>query len=625
MAARLRIARSDRSTYEDLAPDAPHSAEAHRRLEALIRRHLSPLTASLLAAPKPSDDGRFIEWYSDLAGQPVPLPSLPPRDAEKVRGLLQDRLHSLAVLAERLAAAGDTAAADALRSALSYPGEEAVIVVAGQPVLTFWGYRSRSPQPPLAATPPTASKAADATSAAGEPESVSPPGAAVAPEGPARWRVARVPLRSPWLWGALAVGLLGVLVWGYYRYTDLPWPPWGPDVTAMLADARSDEAKLREQLSSLGARLGEANATCRAGEALAAAQKEGQDLTERLSALSGRISADRELCPLREALNEAHRQEAAVTADLHRLDSEIDKRQKECQARAEAKRRADEAKRAATEQRRQEAAAERQKRQAEAEKAKQEPPKPAQEAAAQPPGAAAATKTDESLPPCPGQRPPEEAPDVAIVLDASGSMGLSASMSASQVQQFLSGLRGAGPLGAIIGGLGGLAMQQSSGPTRLDEAKKGINGVVRDLPNDVDIGLVTLEDCPFPRNRGFYKAAQRGALLQQVNGLRPMRGTPLARGLADAANMVDGVKADAIIVVISDGDDSCGDDPCATARAIKARKPRLKINVVDIGTGGTRCMAAATGGRVLTPGSGLDFENKIVNAAAEAMTPAHCR
>jgi len=214
---------------------------------------------------------------------------------------------------------------------------------------------------------------------------------------------------------------------------------------------------------------------------------------------------------------------------------------------------------------------------------------------------------------------------VAVVLDASGSMGLPASMSAAQVQEVLRGLGAAGPLGAIIGGLGGLVVQQTSGPSRLDEAKKGINDVLRSLPGDVGVGMVTLEDCPAPTNHGFYAGGQRGALSQLVSRLRPMRGTPLASGLREAVGMLDGVNADAIVVVISDGDDTCGGDPCAAARALKAQKPRLKINVVDIAGGESRCMASATGGRVLTPGSGVDFQNKITSAAAEAMTPAHCR
>jgi hypothetical protein len=49
-------------------------------LDALIRAHLPPVAASLLAQPSPSADGTAVEWYSDLAGQPIPLGDVPLRN-----------------------------------------------------------------------------------------------------------------------------------------------------------------------------------------------------------------------------------------------------------------------------------------------------------------------------------------------------------------------------------------------------------------------------------------------------------------------------------------------------------------------------------------------------------------
>jgi hypothetical protein len=105
-----------------------------------------------------------------------------------------------------------------------------------------------------------------------------------------------------------------------------------------------------------------------------------------------------------------------------------------------------------------------------------------------------------------------------------------------------------------------------------------------------------------------------------------MQKTPLADGIARAGGMVDGVRAPAVIVVVSDGEDTCMGNPCAVARALKARKPKLKINVVDIiGDGKSNCIAHATGGKVLTPQSGVTFEQTIKQATREAQKPAHCR
>lgn len=59
---------------------------------------------------------------------------------------------------------------------------------------------------------------------------------------------------------------------------------------------------------------------------------------------------------------------------------------------------------------------------------------------------------------------------------------------------------------------------------------------------------------------------------------------------------------------------------------MKARKPKMKINVVDItGDGASNCLARATGGRVLTPQSGMAFEQMLKQATKEAQKPAHCK
>jgi hypothetical protein len=70
--------------------------------------------------------------------------------------------------------------------------------------------------------------------------------------------------------------------------------------------------------------------------------------------------------------------------------------------------------------------------------------------------------------------------------------------------------------------------------------------------------------------------------------------------------------------VVSDGEDTCGGDPCATARAVKAKRPNIAINVIDLGRGEGQammhCIAAVTGGKVLTPNSTLDMKNKVQQA-----------
>jgi len=67
-----------------------------------------------------------------------------------------------------------------------------------------------------------------------------------------------------------------------------------------------------------------------------------------------------------------------------------------------------------------------------------------------------------------------------------------------------------------------------------------------------------------------------------------------------ARNLQGGDSADDPVnmVLVTDGADSCGGDPCRVARALKRQKPGLIINVIDMSqTDRLSCVAQVTGGR----------------------------
>ncbi len=299
-----------------MAEAAPDAA-LHGELDALIRRHLPGVTASVLARPAADVERGFVDWYSDLAGQPVALAALAEDARAEVRALLADRLESLSALAERLRPV-EPAAAERLRAALSFPGEETVYVVGGQPVIAFWGHR------PLAE--PAASEPLPA------PPSEPPAAVATAPAGTGR--------RGLWL--ALALLLLAAGGAGLFAVAALPWPPWGPDVAALLAAAKEEEAVLNRRLAALAAGLNEELARCAAQRALLAARDDEARLQTALAAAQARLSEELAACPLKDELRRlaAHGEDLAhrlgqIAATLHatlnecqRLKARADERER---------------------------------------------------------------------------------------------------------------------------------------------------------------------------------------------------------------------------------------------------------------------------------------------------------
>ncbi len=188
-------------------------------------------------------------------------------------------------------------------------------------------------------------------------------------------------------------------------------------------------------------------------------------------------------------------------------------------------------------------------------------------------------------PSCVPQRKPHDAPEVVLVVDGSGSMG--------------DPMPGAG--------------------SRLDAAKRSIGQFVDGLPGDVDVALIEFGDCNRVNRDSFYSPAQRGMLKQRVDGLRPMNGTPLGLSVERAGRIISSVRP-GIIVVVSDGNDTCRGDPCAAARAIAASKPNVRINVIDIGgdsRGAAQCIAQPSGGHVYQPSSVAEMEQMIRQASGE--------
>lgn len=228
---------------------------------------------------------------------------------------------------------------------------------------------------------------------------------------------------------------------------------------------------------------------------------------------------------------------------------------------------------------------------------------------------------------CPADRPPALAPEMVVVFDASGSMMININAT-RQEELWAFSILNRGPLASQW-----LSAQERkkfeqlvSQPTRMVTAQQATINVLQRLPSDVSTGLVVVDACPVSRNLGRYAPAQRGQMVQQLQRLSPRQGTPLADGILEAGRLVDGVNRESTILLVSDGGESCGGDPCMVAKELARQKPHLKINVVDIGgSGAAACVANATGGKVFTVSNISELKVGIDRAAQDALGPSHCK
>lgn len=211
--------------------------------------------------------------------------------------------------------------------------------------------------------------------------------------------------------------------------------------------------------------------------------------------------------------------------------------------------------------------------------------------------------------------------EVMVVLDGSDSMNLPSGFTTAQEDELLRRAR-SGDRGAI---LDFRAMTRGPGQKRLDDAKQAASRIIPRLPGDVDIGYMVFDDCRSVQDHGFFGAGQRGELVGRIQSTVARGGTPLARAVHQAGARLR--SDDGVIIVFSDGKDSCGGNVCAVAQQLHAMRPKVKIHVIDLagGTSEATCLAAITGGRVYPATSAQAVTTALSQATAGVQVPAHCR
>jgi hypothetical protein len=520
--------------------------DSYRQLRSALESRLGPSHAALFARPERRSDGG-IDWFTDAVGPIQRLDELEPEARQTAFSDLQRKLAELSQLAQQLQAGrsdGTRMLGGLLQAALNIAGPESLWAVGGRPVLLLWGFAperevpglSLSPPPVLVSPPAEPVLSAPATGAT--PRIVEPVQTA-RPE-PILASVAAAPALGAgwWRWLLLTLLLLIASLLAWKACAPLPpqvasAAPGVPSGEVAQAEARGRE--LEQQLAELRRERDEAAAACPVAPDGSLAQ--GEPSPPRAAERHGNAVQNPP-----EQVSEP----AATAAEAEPVPQPEPQPQPQPPALPELPELA-------------------------------EAPRPA------PPPAASADGPERS---CPAERHASEAPEVALVVDSSGSM-----------EKPIAGA-----------------------PTRLDAAKRAIGELLDGLPGDVDVGLVEFRDCERIRRDRFYSQGERDQLKTQVNSLQPGRGTPLARSVERAGAILSS-QVPGTIIVVTDGKDSCGGDPCAAAAAIRQNRPNLTIHVIDIGSEGASpaaCLADITGGKVYKPGSAVEFDRMVAEAGGKA-------
>ncbi|MEU5220490.1 VWA domain-containing protein [Streptomyces sp. NPDC020807] len=183
---------------------------------------------------------------------------------------------------------------------------------------------------------------------------------------------------------------------------------------------------------------------------------------------------------------------------------------------------------------------------------------------------------------------------------------------------------------------GSMRARDIDGQSRMSAAKQAFNEVLDAVPEEVALGIRTLgADYPGQdRKRGCKDTRQlypvgpldRTEAKTAVATLAPTGWTPIGPALLGAADDLEGGDATRRIVLITDGEDTCGVDPCQIARQIAAEGIHLVIDTLGlVPDAKTRqqlaCIAEATGGTYTSIHRTEDLSRRVRQLVDRAADP----
>ena len=144
--------------------------------------------------------------------------------------------------------------------------------------------------------------------------------------------------------------------------------------------------------------------------------------------------------------------------------------------------------------------------------------------------------------------------DAMIVFDASGSMS-----------------------GNMEGGIGTLK-------PRIDEVRSALAEILPEATRFRRVGLITYG--PGPGGQCNVRldlkptANASSLIMRDLDALSPAGKTPLTTAVAKAAEVLDYRKKPGMIVVVTDGEETCGASPCALGKELRAAAAQLTVHII---------------------------------------------
>lgn len=184
----------------------------------------------------------------------------------------------------------------------------------------------------------------------------------------------------------------------------------------------------------------------------------------------------------------------------------------------------------------------------------------------------------------------------------------------------------------ILDASGSMNARLASGGTRIDAAKAAVGEFTAKLPADVRVSY-RVYGHQSPRDQhdcqdtelmvGFDSiAANRAAILSKTAGIKAQGYTPITNVIRLAAADIAKEPGQRTVVLVSDGKETCDGDPCAAAKALADADATLVIHTIGFNVDAAaryqlQCMAKVARGTYSDATGAADLGGKLGEAATK--------
>lgn len=164
----------------------------------------------------------------------------------------------------------------------------------------------------------------------------------------------------------------------------------------------------------------------------------------------------------------------------------------------------------------------------------------------------------------------------------------------------------------------------------IERVKRALHRIVREIPPSRRVGLIIYGEGAYNRcdSIALKVRPQQDAgptIVAEVDKVQPAGRTPLTESIRNAADILEYRHNPSVIVLLTDGEETCGGKPCELAEALMSDAADLTIHVIGYrhrdaaGLGavfGARCLAERSGGLYLS----VETEDELVEALRKTLT-----